>query len=51
VTFENIYLGTPVTGDGDRVVPGDPPWLSLPILPAKVWAEDMEVDSRGFAVP
>jgi hypothetical protein len=52
VTFENIYFG--YTGDGVTATesyPGVPPWWSLPLLPAKVRAEDMEVDSRGFAVP
>jgi hypothetical protein len=52
VTFENIYFG--YTGEGVTATewyPGIPPWWSLPILPAKVRAEDMEVDSRGFAVP
>jgi hypothetical protein len=52
VTFENIYFG--YTGDGVTATesyPGVPPWWSLPLLPAKVRAEDMGVDSRGFAVP
>jgi hypothetical protein len=52
LTFENIYFG--YTGDGMAATesyPSIPPWWSLPLLPAKVRAEDMEVDSRGFAVP
>jgi hypothetical protein len=52
VTFENIYFG--YTGDGMAATesyPSIPPWWSLPLLPAKVRAEDMEVNSRGFAVP
>ncbi len=52
MTFENIYFG--YTGDGVKATewyPGLPPWWSLPLLPAKVQAEAMEVDSRGFAVP
>jgi hypothetical protein len=52
VTFENIYFG--YTGEGVTATEsylGVPTWWSLPILPAKVRAEDMEVDSRGFAVP
>ena len=52
VTFENIYFG--YTGDGvtaSESYPGVPPWWSLPLLPAKVRVQDMEVDSRGFAVP
>jgi hypothetical protein len=52
MTFENIYFG--YSGDGlsaTESYPGLPPRWSLPLLPAKVRAEDMEVDSRGFAVP
>jgi hypothetical protein len=52
MTFENIYFG--YTGDGvtpTESYPGVPPWWCLPLLPVKVRAEDMKVDSRGFAVP
>jgi len=52
VTFDNIYFG--YTGEGVAATewyPGVPPWWSLPLLPAKVRVQDMEVESRGFAVP
>jgi hypothetical protein len=54
VAFENVYFG--YSGDGlaaaewypnGRV----PVWWSLPLVPAKVRAEEMEAHSRGFAVP
>ncbi len=52
MSFENLYFG--YTGDGVKAsesYPGVPPWWSLPLLPAKVRAEDMEVGTRGFALP
>ena len=52
MTFDNIYFG--YTGEGVAATewyPGVPPWWSLPLLPAKVRVRDMEVESRGFAVP
>jgi hypothetical protein len=56
VTFKNLYFG--YSGDGlaatewypeaGRAVPA---WWSLPSLASKVRAQDMGVNSRGFAVP
>ena len=52
MTFENIYFG--YTGDGVSATewyPSVPTWWSLPVVSAKIRAEDMGVDSRGFTVP
>jgi hypothetical protein len=52
VTFENIYFGC--SGGGVAATEwyaGAPTWWSLPVVLAKVQAEEMGMDSRGFAVP
>jgi hypothetical protein len=52
VTFENIYFG--YSGDGvapTEWYPGVPTWWPLPVVPAKVRAEQVGVGYRGFAVP
>ena len=54
MTFENIYFG--YLDDGVAASEwyprgGVPVWWSLPLVPAKVRAEEMEVGSRGFVVP
>jgi hypothetical protein len=52
VAFENIYFG--YSGDGIAATewyPQVPTWWPLPVVPAKVRAEEMEVGSRGFVVP
>lgn len=55
VTFENLYSG--YSGDGLAATEwypqarGFPDWWSLPSVPSKVRAQNMGVDSRGFAVP
>jgi hypothetical protein len=55
VTFENVYFG--YSGDGSAATEwypearGVPAWWPLPPVPSKVRAQQMGVDSRGFAVP
>ena len=54
MTFENIYFG--YSNDGvaaSEWYPGGeaPLWWSLPLVAAKVRAEEMGMASRGFAVP
>lgn len=52
MTFKNLYFG--YSGDGVKATEqytGVPPWWPLPVVLAKVRAEQMGVGSRGFAVP
>jgi hypothetical protein len=52
LTFKNLYFG--YYGDGVKATEqytGVPTWWPLPVVPAKVRAEQMGTGSRGFAVP
>jgi hypothetical protein len=55
VTFENLYFGYSDNASAATEwypEPGAvPAWWSLPWVPSKVRAQQMGVDSRGFAVP
>ena len=55
MTFYDVYFG--YTGDGLTATEWYPEagevlaWWPLPVVPTKVRAQQMGVDSRGFAVP
>lgn len=52
MTFKNLYFG--YYGDGVKATEqytGAPTWWPLPVVPAKIRAEQMGAGSRGFAVP
>ena len=55
VSFENLYFGysdnASAAAEWYPEPGGVPAWWSLPVVPTKVRAQQMRVDSRGFAVP